>query len=75
MPTSIPVCLDCKHYIRGKKCDAFLGDIPDSIFLGDIDHKNPVEGDNGIQFEPFERELDIEEELLFDDDAFVEPDL
>ena len=55
-----PVCLGCKHFHReakeGLTCDAFPEGIPDSILQGDSDHREPVEGDHGIQFEPLENE-------------------
>lgn len=51
------VCTRCKHFdelsVFGKKktCKAFPNEIPEEIWLGENDHKNPHEGDNGIQFE------------------------
>lgn len=32
-------------------CDAFPGGIPDAVFDNDRDHRQPVDGDNGIQFD------------------------
>ena len=49
-------CLNCLNYIGKKKnsfdhtCKAFEL-IPEEIWEGEIDHKKPYEGDNGIQFE------------------------
>ena len=53
MPTSAPICLDCKHHLFGRECMAFK-EIPESIWLGENDHKTNVPGDSGIKFEPFE---------------------
>lgn len=53
-----PQCEDCKHYnMETSACDAFPGGIPDEIYLGDFDHRNPYPNadepeDNGIRFEP-----------------------
>ncbi len=46
-------CDSCKH-LNGATCKAFPIEIPDEIFVGDIDHVEPYPGDNGIQFEPIE---------------------
>lgn len=62
--TPIPVqCASCKHY-RGLKpvgewdtqqvCDAFPDGIPEELLVGDVDHRKPYPGDNGIRFEPEE---------------------
>ncbi|WP_214408554.1 hypothetical protein [Sphaerisporangium fuscum] len=31
-------------------CDAFPEKVPDAIFFGGFDHRNPYPGDNGIRF-------------------------
>jgi hypothetical protein len=49
------ICNRCKHYrplAPGATCDAFPNGIPDSILDGEEDHKEPIRGDNGIQFKP-----------------------
>ena len=49
-------CWNCKHYFRANRvgnlhsCKAFKK-IPDNILSGKNDHRKPVEGDHGIQYE------------------------
>jgi hypothetical protein len=51
------MCRFCKHYhkkelpFRPFTCDAFPDAIPDNIFFHCGDHRKPVKGDHGIQFE------------------------
>lgn len=53
----VPICVKCKHYnkIDYEKlifsCWAYPDGIPDEIIEGEVDHKKPYKGDNGIQFE------------------------
>ena len=56
MTKPIISCMFCRYlYInKNRKCEAFPGGIPEAILTGEHDHKNPYEGDNGIQFEPIE---------------------
>lgn len=55
---AVKLCNDCKH--RSKqwpneiKCDAFPDGIPDEVLFCDLDHRKPIDGDRGIQFEPNE---------------------
>ena len=57
MPTYLaPICLWCTrfHGNQGRPftCDAFPDEIPDDIFFTSrIDHRKPVRGDHGLQFE------------------------
>ena len=49
----------CKHLDRDPDatvfgCAAFPRGIPESIYLSQIKHTSPVDGDNGIVFEPIE---------------------
>jgi len=48
-------CHKCKHINDdGESCKAFPNGIPEEIIIGDTLHRVPVEGDNGITFEPRE---------------------
>lgn len=50
-------CDACKHLRPKAKlndsftCDAFPTGIPDEIFYDEQDHRQPIDGDHGIQFE------------------------
>lgn len=48
------ICVTCKNHVSGNKCLAFPDGIPNEILKGENDHKKPVDGDNGIRFEPIE---------------------
>ncbi len=46
-------CTNCKNYMGLRFCKAFDDfQIPEEIRVGNNDHTEPVEGDNGITFEP-----------------------
>jgi len=51
-------CHKCKHLNEEtnddgeETCKAFPAGIPDDIIIGDTLHRVPVDGDNGITFEP-----------------------
>lgn len=51
-----PQCYYCKHFHLADKqknaCDAFPDGIPGGVFLNLLDHRKPIDGDHGIQFEP-----------------------
>ena len=52
----LPLCYDCKHFMRyddGKfRCKAFPSGIPFEIIAWLHDHHEPYPGDQGIQFAP-----------------------
>ena len=49
-------CMRCKHFNDRVKtdnvCSAFPKGIPEEILTNEVDHTQPYEGDNGIQFGP-----------------------
>lgn len=53
VPEFSTICTFCRHAGEEKrKCKAFPNEIPLEIWNGKNDHKQPVNGDNGIQYEP-----------------------
>lgn len=53
MTTIIPQCVDCIHLSRDTKpptCTAFPDGIPMKILTNEVDHRELVRGDHGIQF-------------------------
>ncbi len=51
--TILGICWKCEHKTLGAStCAAFPRDIPETIILGEFNHRRPFPGDNGIQFEP-----------------------
>ena len=51
------VCTFCSHYKAIYQCAAFKS-IPDEIWRGQHDHREPYPGDNGIQFEALDDRQD-----------------
>jgi hypothetical protein len=47
----LPDCLTCKHLKGHRTCAAFL-EVPEPVWWGLQSHKQPIAGDNGIQYEP-----------------------
>lgn len=45
-----PVCHDCAHWNEDLTCKAFPDGIPDIVLYGENDHKQPIEGDHGLQY-------------------------
>lgn len=52
-------CMFCNHLFEdddGKRCKAFPIQIPDAIWDGEHDHTDSYKGDEGILFDPKEKE-------------------
>lgn len=64
---SKPLCVVCRHFKPGQPglpCDAFPKGVPEDILINTLDHRKPVEGDQGVQFEVREgQEAKLEEVL------------
>lgn len=60
MTTVLVQCMVCANFnnsVREKNvCSAFPDGIPSNILLNEVDHRQPVDGDNGIQFRAIEGE-------------------
>ena len=44
-------CATCRHRITGLTCAAFPNGIPQIVLTGTEQHRTPLPGDNGIQYE------------------------
>ena len=50
---SMPLCMVCAYYKRGGEgvaCKAFPAGIPLNVLVNEEDHREPIVGDNGVQF-------------------------
>lgn len=46
------LCRTCKWWNGGRVCRAFPDGMPEEIWTGKVEHREPYPGDNGIQYEP-----------------------
>ncbi|TLU53293.1 MAG: hypothetical protein FDX02_08485 [Chlorobium sp.] len=54
IPAYSEICTSCAYRPTGieRTCKAFPDGIPIDIWMGNNDHKQPYQGDNGIMFAP-----------------------
>lgn len=53
-------CWTCAHKTPGSKtCKAFPQGIPAAIARGDVSHKQPYRGDNGIRYTPARKGMGV----------------
>ena len=52
-----PQCTKCLRFELDHTCQAFPCGVPDEIFLGDFDHREPYVGDDGIMFEKISKRV------------------
>lgn len=58
-----PICTTCARLTAGGYCTAFPDGIPDDIWLGGYDHREPYPGDHGVLYELNQEEHGAAEEL------------
>ncbi len=52
LPINTPICHTCKHWNDNTlTCKAFPNGIPIAILTNEWDHRYPIGGDHGIQYE------------------------
>ncbi len=69
-----PICNFCQHYDRNplrtaNTCAAFPAGIPQAIQLSQVDHRQPIDGDQGIVFAPVDAEAAAYAASLFSAEA------
>lgn len=62
-------CFTCTHMVRRfdarpLQCKAFPDGVPQEIYSGVNDHKKPFPGDNGILFEEYTGDLNLDGETV-----------
>jgi hypothetical protein len=70
MTYGAPICSFCQHFnANGERltCRAFPAGIPDSILESRADHRQPVAGDGGIQFQAKDADGEKYAARLFDE--------
>jgi len=59
-----PQCQDCANYMRERsripRCKAFPVAIPEELYTSCADHTQPYQGDNGIRYEKYTGNLDLD---------------
>lgn len=73
-----PICAHCVWLTRtspvplkldgSDSCGAFPDGIPQPILDNEVDHRKPVDGDQGIRFEPRSENSRLYAEIVFDED-------
>lgn len=63
--TAAPLCLSCLRFKKGWTCEAFPKGIPNAIINNEVDHRNPVDGDHGLQFKSDGKDDDAVLDQLF----------
>lgn len=54
-------CVNCQHFRLLQTCRAFPDGIPEPIMLGDFNHEEAYDGDNGILFAEVDDDEHIDE--------------
>lgn len=54
-------CRWCVHYLGERRCKAFVEFIPDEFWSGRNQHHQPVDGDNGYQFQKKRFDLPVDD--------------
>ncbi|MGZ4915017.1 MAG: hypothetical protein ACXVIN_07600 [Halobacteriota archaeon] len=55
MPSVMPQCWGCRHYIGAHNCYAYPNGIPQAIWFNEHDHRIAYTDDGGIRFDEMKR--------------------